>query len=71
MPIWIEVASQVNPVTYGVDAIHQAFLGSGPAGASLGVTVLSAESGALGNVQQAPSAATACAAGQRRRRDLP
>jgi ABC-2 type transport system permease protein len=27
-------------VTYGVDAIRQIFLGSGPAGAGLGVTVL-------------------------------
>ena len=31
--------SKINPVTYGVDAIRQIFLGSGPAGAGLGVTV--------------------------------
>ena len=40
VPLWMEVASKVNPVTYGVDAIRQIFLGSGPAGAGLGVTVL-------------------------------
>ena len=40
VPLWIEVASKVNPATYGVDAIRQVFLGSGPAGAGLGVTVL-------------------------------
>ena len=38
-PVWMEVLSKVNPVTYGVDAIRQIFLGSGPAGAGLGVTV--------------------------------
>lgn len=40
VPLWMEVASKVNPVTYGVDAIRQVLLGSGPAGAGLGVTVL-------------------------------
>jgi ABC-2 type transport system permease protein len=40
VPLWMEVASKINPVTYGVDAIRQIFLGSGPAGAGLGVTVL-------------------------------
>jgi ABC-2 type transport system permease protein len=40
VPMWMEIASKVNPVTYGVDAIRQVFLGSGPAGAGLGVTVL-------------------------------
>lgn len=40
VPLWMEVASKINPVTYGVDAIRQVFLGSGPAGAGLGVTVL-------------------------------
>jgi ABC-2 type transport system permease protein len=39
VPLWMEVASKVNPVTYGVDAIRQVFLGSGPAGVGLGVTV--------------------------------
>jgi ABC-2 type transport system permease protein len=40
VPLWMEVASKVNPVTYGVDAIRQVFLGAGPAEAGLGVTVL-------------------------------
>lgn len=40
VPLWMEVASKLNPVTYGVDAIRQIFLGSGPAGAGLGVTVV-------------------------------
>lgn len=40
VPLWMEVLSKVNPVTYGVDAVRQVFLGSGPAGAGLGVTVL-------------------------------
>lgn len=40
VPVWMEVASKINPVTYGVDAIRQIFLGSGPADAGLGVTVL-------------------------------
>jgi ABC-2 type transport system permease protein len=38
VPLWMEIASKANPVTYGVDAIRQIFLGSGPAGAGLGVT---------------------------------
>jgi ABC-2 type transport system permease protein len=41
VPLWMEVASKANPVTYGVDAIRQVFLGSGPAAAGLGVTVFS------------------------------
>jgi ABC-2 type transport system permease protein len=36
----MEVASKVNPVTYGVDAIRQVFLGAGPAAEGLGVTVI-------------------------------
>jgi ABC-2 type transport system permease protein len=40
VPVWMEVASKVNPVTYGVDAIRQVMLGSGPASAGLGVTIL-------------------------------
>src|SRR5262245_4196711 len=40
VPLWMAVLSKLNPVTYGVDAIRQIFLGSGPAGAGLGVTVL-------------------------------
>lgn len=39
VPVWMEVLSKINPVTYGVDAIRQIFLGSGPIGAGLGVTV--------------------------------
>jgi ABC-2 type transport system permease protein len=39
VPVWMEVLSKINPVTYGVDAIRQVFLGSAPAGAGLGVTV--------------------------------
>lgn len=40
VPWWMQILSKINPVTYGVDAIRQIFLGSGPAGAGLGVTVL-------------------------------
>ncbi|HUG48004.1 MAG TPA: ABC transporter permease [Candidatus Limnocylindria bacterium] len=36
VPLWLEIVSKVNPLTYGVDAIRQVFLGSDPA---LGVTV--------------------------------
>jgi ABC-2 type transport system permease protein len=39
VPLWMEVASKANPVTYGVDAIRQVFLGAGASGAGLGVTV--------------------------------
>jgi ABC-2 type transport system permease protein len=38
-PDWLQVISTFNPLTYGVDAIRQIFLGS-EAGAQLGVTVL-------------------------------
>lgn len=37
VPVWLEVISKLNPLTYGVDAIRQIFLGSNSA---LGVTVL-------------------------------
>ena len=37
VPSWLEVISKLNPLTYGVDAIRQIFLGST---VSLGVTVL-------------------------------
>jgi ABC-2 type transport system permease protein len=37
VPAWMEVISKLNPLTYGVDAIRQIFLGSHP---GLGVTVL-------------------------------
>lgn len=50
VPIWLEVASKVNPLTYGVDAIRQLFLGGKTvaaaagmgqsSGYSIGVTVL-------------------------------
>jgi ABC-2 type transport system permease protein len=39
VPLWMAILSKANPVTYGVDAIRQIFLGSGPARAGLGVTV--------------------------------
>jgi ABC-2 type transport system permease protein len=37
VPDWLQVVSKINPLTYGVDAIRQIFLGSDVA---LGVTVL-------------------------------
>lgn len=37
VPTWLEVISKVNPLTYGVDAIRQIFIGTLP---GLGVTVL-------------------------------
>jgi ABC-2 type transport system permease protein len=40
VPAWMQVLSKVNPATYGVDAIRQVFLGSGPASGGLGVSVL-------------------------------
>jgi ABC-2 type transport system permease protein len=40
VPAWMQFLSKINPATYGVDAIRQVFLGSGPAGAGLGVSVL-------------------------------
>ena len=39
VPVWMEIVSKVNPLTYGVDAIRQIFLGSEGA-ATIGVTVL-------------------------------
>ena len=38
VPVWMEVVSKANPLTYGVDAIRQIFLGS-EASATIGVTV--------------------------------
>jgi ABC-2 type transport system permease protein len=38
VPAWMQVISKVNPLTYGVDAIRQIFLGSEGA-ATIGVTV--------------------------------
>ena len=38
-PDWLQVLSKFNPLTYGVDAIRQVFLGD-QAAAALGVTVL-------------------------------
>jgi ABC-2 type transport system permease protein len=40
VPVWMQFLSKINPATYGVDAIRQVFLGTGPAGAGLGVSVL-------------------------------
>ena len=39
VPTWMEVISKVNPLTYGVDAIRQVFLGTQAAAAGLGVTI--------------------------------
>lgn len=39
VPVWMEILSKANPVTYGVDAIRQILLGSDLAAAGLGVTV--------------------------------
>ena len=33
--VWLEVLSKINPVTYGVDAIRQVFLGSQAAGVTI------------------------------------
>lgn len=38
VPVWMEIISKANPLTYGVDAIRQLFLGSDGA-AAIGVTV--------------------------------
>jgi len=38
VPVWMEILSKANPVTYGVDAIRQVMLGSELAGAGLGLT---------------------------------
>ena len=46
VPVWMEVISKIDPLTYGVDAIRQLFLGpgiaatSGQGGYTLGVTIL-------------------------------
>ena len=48
VPVWLEVVSKINPLTYGVDAIRQLFLGGnltsvgeviGDSGYVIGVTV--------------------------------
>ncbi len=48
VPTWLEVVSKINPLTYGVDAIRQLFLGGnlaatgdavGNGGYAIGVTV--------------------------------
>ena len=39
VPAWMEVISKVNPLTYGVDAIRQVFLGAEASLAGLGVTI--------------------------------
>ncbi len=42
VPAWLEVISKINPLTYGVDAIRQLFLGGvmGQGDYTIGVTVL-------------------------------
>jgi len=40
VPVWMQFLSKINPATYGVDSIRHVFLGSGPAGAGLGVSLL-------------------------------
>ncbi|MFC2068688.1 ABC transporter permease [Chloroflexota bacterium] len=42
VPTWLEVISKINPLTYGVDAIRQLFLGSELGGGDyvIGVTIL-------------------------------
>ena len=39
VPVWMEIISKVNPLTYGVDAIRQVFLGAEASLAGLGVTI--------------------------------
>jgi ABC-2 type transport system permease protein len=40
VPTWLSILSKIDPVTYGVDAIRQLFLGSSSAGSSIiGVTI--------------------------------
>lgn len=39
VPVWMEVISKVNPLTYGVDAVRQVFLGEEASAMGLGVTV--------------------------------
>ena len=39
VPVWMEVISKVNPLTYGVDAVRQVFLGPEASALGLGVTV--------------------------------
>jgi ABC-2 type transport system permease protein len=40
VPTWLSVLSKIDPVTYGVDAIRQLFLGGSAAGSSIiGVTI--------------------------------
>lgn len=39
VPVWMEVISKVNPLTYGVDAIRQVFLGEQAGIVAIGVTL--------------------------------
>lgn len=39
VPLWMEILSKTNPVTYGVDAIRQIVLGAEITGGGLGVTL--------------------------------
>jgi ABC-2 type transport system permease protein len=45
VPQWLEVISKINPVTYGVDAIRQLFLGG--EAVSFGVTIFGHTMGIL------------------------
>jgi ABC-2 type transport system permease protein len=40
LPLWLQVPSKLNPVTYGVDAIRQIMLASFPSHTALGISVL-------------------------------
>ena len=39
VPAWMELVSKANPLTYGVDAVRQVFLGSEVSAAGLGVSI--------------------------------
>jgi ABC-2 type transport system permease protein len=39
VPLWMELISKVNPLTYGVDAVRQVFLGADVSAVGLGVTL--------------------------------
>ena len=39
VPVWMAVISKLNPLTYGVDAVRQVFLGSEASALGLGVTI--------------------------------
>jgi len=39
VPVWMQFISKVNPLTYGVDAVRQVFLGAEAGAMGLGVPV--------------------------------